>query len=238
MKFTLQQFTDFLKGINLEEFRHKYATVKILEMDLPPNIQALKTIYEQYWDNKDNLQEPRDYEDYFDNVYYPTHENEIRNFWYTKSGFGHECDCFNRGLRARIYRTWASLITQIHGGYVAASINGIQEVQMGEDLDRDGVDFRIILPNKHIDIQVKKKTGRKEIARMDDKSSKNPDIKYVRYLVPQPKEYNDPYYKIKSKSGQLRESVKQFVKFNPNGTLDRLENGFVVFTPRAFEELL
>lgn len=238
MKFTLEEFTTFLKNINLENYRMKYATVKILEQDLPKNIQALKTIYEQYWENKDNLSEPRNFEDFFDNVYFPTHKEEIKTFWYTKSGFGQHCDCFNRGLRARIYRTWASLITQIHGGYVALSITGIQDVQMSETMDRNGVDFRIILPNKHIDIQVKKKTGRKEIARMDDKSSKNPSIRYVRYLVPTPKDYANPYYIVKKKAGQLRDSVKQFIKFNPEGTLDRLENGFVIFTPKAFTDLL
>ncbi len=73
---------------------------------------------------------------------------------------------------------------------------------------------------------------------MDDKSSKNNNIKYIRYEVPTESDYNNPFYKIKKKRGQLRDSLKEFIKFNPEGTLDRLENGFVIFIPRAFENLL
>ncbi len=162
MKFTVEGFTNFLQKIDLVSYRTKYASVKIVEMDLPPNTQALKTIYEQYWENCDDLQNPRDFEDYYDNVYFPTNETNIKDFWFNKSGFGKDCDCFKRGLRVRIYRTWASLITQIHGGYVAEFVFGRDSVQMSEILDHSGVDFRIKLSNgSTIDVQVKKKNRKK-----------------------------------------------------------------------------
>ena len=34
-------------------------------MDLPSEIQALKTIYEQYWNNKSNLKEPPTFDEYY-----------------------------------------------------------------------------------------------------------------------------------------------------------------------------
>ena len=46
MKYTLPQFSDFLKDVRLDIYRQKYVSIKIVEMDLPEEIQALKTIYE------------------------------------------------------------------------------------------------------------------------------------------------------------------------------------------------
>ncbi len=241
MRFSLNQFEDFLKSIDLQKYRNEYAATKIVELDLPKNIQALKTMYEQYWDNKDNNGTPLSFEEYYDTVYFPTHKEEIYKFWHTKSGFGTECDCFLRGLKARIYRTWASLITQIHGGYVAEKVFGAGTVEMGEELDRNNIDFKITTADKTILVQVKKKTNRKEIARMDDGADKNNNIQYIRYEVPTPKDYENPYYKENKnhKANELKPFAKNFVKFNPfGGTLDRFDNGFVVFTDNAFKGLI
>lgn len=53
MRYTLSEFTNFLNTVRLAEYREKYSQIKIVEMDLPKNIQAIKAIYEVYW-NKDN----------------------------------------------------------------------------------------------------------------------------------------------------------------------------------------
>ena len=58
---------------------------------------------------------------------------------------------------------------------------------------------------------------------------------YIWYVVPTKSDYENPYYKIKSKANQYRDCVKPFIKYNPNGTLDRYDNGFVVFTAKEFE---
>ena len=82
MKFTYKQFTDFLSNINLQKYREKYSKIKIVEMDLPKNIQALTTIYEQYWQNKDQKPMPLSFEEYY-NVYFDRHEQDINSFWKT-----------------------------------------------------------------------------------------------------------------------------------------------------------
>ena len=105
-KFSLDVFEKFLKSVDLDSYRRRFSKIKTVEMDLPKNIQALQTIYEQYWLNKDNLSEPLCFDDYYD-LYWKTHEKNILEFW-KKTGFGEECDCFKKGLKARIYRTWAS----------------------------------------------------------------------------------------------------------------------------------
>jgi len=57
MKYSLPQFSDFLKDVRLDIYRQKYVSIKIVEMDLPEEIQALKTIYEQYWENKGKIKQ-------------------------------------------------------------------------------------------------------------------------------------------------------------------------------------
>ena len=47
----LEQFNDFLSQIDLGKYRSKYAKIKLVELDLPINIQAIKFLYECYWDN-------------------------------------------------------------------------------------------------------------------------------------------------------------------------------------------
>lgn len=236
-RFSLEEFTNFLSDIDLTAFRERYALTKILERDLPRNIQALNTIYAEYWNNVANRKHPLSFEEYYDNVYYRTLRNDIEYFWHEHSGFGTNCDCFKRGLRARIYRTWASLITQIHGGYVAESVFGNGCVQMSADLDHSGIDFLITTNGHEIKIQVKKETARREIARMDDGRSKNTDIVYITYNVPPKSDFDAPKYKVGAKKGLLRNSLHNFVEFNKNGTLKRLPNGFVVFTENAFKHL-
>ena len=108
-RFTLGQFEDFLKNVDLALYRERFSKIKTVEMDLPANIQALQTIYEQYWDNKDNLLRPLSFDEYYE-VYWNTHKKDIQVFW-GNTGFGKDCDCFRKGLKARIYRTWVSLIT-------------------------------------------------------------------------------------------------------------------------------
>lgn len=238
MKFTHDSFTDFLKQIDLVKYREKYSKVKIVEMDLPKNIQALQTIYEQYWQNKDDRKEPLSFEEYY-KIYWDTHKEDIKAFW-EKSGFGMECDCFPRGLEARIYRTWASLITQIHGGYVAESVFGQGTVKMGTELDHSNVDILITKEDKsEIKIQIKKVTHRPEFARRQENQHQESDVKDIFYIVPSVADYEtNPKYKVGRNKGQIKNSLKEFKKFNSKGTLDRLENGFVIFTPEAFKELL
>ncbi|MBR2709954.1 TaqI family restriction endonuclease [Candidatus Saccharibacteria bacterium] len=238
-KFTLKQYESFLKNINLDSYRERFSKIKTVEMDLPKSIQALQTIYEQYWQNKDNLKEPLSFDEYYE-LYWQTHEQDILDFW-SSTGFGKDCDCFKKGLKARIYRTWASLITQIQGGYVAETVFGEGCVKMGTELDYKDID--ILITNKdgtdRLKIQIKKETHRSEIARMQRSYDEvNNGVVYVYYIVPTQHDYENPKY-VKNgkdyKNGDEKPFVKSFAKWYPEtATLDRLDNGFVIFTRNAF----
>ncbi len=60
----LQHFTDFLKLIDLKGYRKQYAHIKIVEMDLPKNIQAISLLYKVYWNEKKFLAFEQFYERY------------------------------------------------------------------------------------------------------------------------------------------------------------------------------
>ncbi|MBO4694838.1 MAG: TaqI family restriction endonuclease [Clostridia bacterium] len=235
MRYTLDVFEQFLKTVDLESYRERFTHIKTVEMDLPPKIQALDTIYEIYWDkSKNGATNPPSFDEYYD-YYYTKNEAEINNFWDT-TGFGKECDCFKRGLKARIYRTWASLITQIHAGYVAETVFGKDTVEQSTVLDHNGIDILVKYKNNDIKIQVKKDSKRPEISRMHGAEKNENGYFYIWYVLVQPSDYANPYYVKKPREGQLRDSVKAFVKYNKeNGTLDRFDNGFVVFTTKEFE---
>lgn len=240
-RFTLTQFEDFLKGINLDYYRNKYSYIKTVEMDLPKNIHALQTIYEQYWQNKDNLKSPLSFEEYY-KIYWATHEKDILDFW-EKTGFGHYCKCFEMGLEARIYRTWASLITQIQGGYVAETVFGNGTIRMGTELDHNNIDILVINPDgtDRLKIQIKKETHRPEIARMHKNVKNENGAVDVYYIVVSSKDYESPCYKRNGpnyKIGDKKPFTKDFIKWNPDtGIMDRLPNGFTIFTKNAFTGL-
>ncbi|MCI7536323.1 MAG: TaqI family restriction endonuclease [Elusimicrobiaceae bacterium] len=241
-KFTLAQFEDFLSKIDLNSYRERFQSIKTVEMDLimpkPHNIQALKTIYEQYWKNKDNRTNPPMFDEYYD-IYYKENEQDILLFWHN-TGFGTNCNCFQKGLKARIYRTWASLITQIQGGYVAESVFGKGSVRMGTELDHKNVDILIVNSDgsDKLKIQIKKETHRPEIARMQKNNQSADGIVDVYYIVVSQKDYDNPYYKRngkKYKIGDEKPFVKDFIKWYPEtGTMNRLSNGFTIFTKNAF----
>ena len=44
----LEQFEGFLAGINLDLYREQYRRIKIVELDMPRNVQALATMYDEY----------------------------------------------------------------------------------------------------------------------------------------------------------------------------------------------
>ncbi len=235
MRYTLSAFEQFLKDIDLNAYRERFKNIKIVEMDLPKNIQALDTIYDLYWnEDPDGSESPLSFDEFYDE-YYKRCQAYIEVFG-TKCGFDDDCECFKKGLKARIYRTWASLITQIHAGYVAESVFGIGTIKQGTDLDHKGIDILANYKDNEIKIQIKKDSKRPEISRMHKAISNDSGIYNIWYAVIDQKDYENPYYVIKSKAGQLRDKIKPFIKYNPEtGTLDRYDNGFVVFTKREFE---
>ncbi len=216
----LEKFDKFLKTVDLKGYRKKYSHIKIVEMDLSKDIQAIELLYKVYWDEKKFLSFNGFYK-----MYLKEKKEAIKKFKIKTT----MCDnCFDRGLEARIYRTWAGLITQIHGGYVAESVFGKGSVNMSRELDSVGADIRIKYKGHFLNYQVKKTSfsgvmSRRPLPRKKKIEGKNIDIKYE-----VPTCLSDP----KTKKGEFR---KPYLRFLKDKRTKAFENGFVVFTSFTFE---
>jgi hypothetical protein len=219
----VQKFDKFLQSVDLKSYRDQYRPIKIVEMDMPKDVQAIKMLYKVYWDQKKFLS----FEDFYQE-YLNAQKTEIESFRERTT----MCkDCFYRGLPARIYRTWASIITQIHAGYVAESVFGEGTVTMSEELDHQGADFQVKYRGKILNYQVKKESFSSEVRRGKGGVKNKIDGEFVDifYNVPASNIFDNP----KTKKGEWRKPYKDFME---NKNLERLKNGFVVFTPYAFEQ--
>lgn len=218
----MEQFEKFLETIKLSDYRNLYRPIKLVEMDLPKEIQAIALLYEIYWVKRKFI----DFNDFFSeylSVYRKKIECFRRKITMCKS-------CFYRGLPARIYRTWASIITQIHAGYVAESVFGKGSVSMSAELDHAGADFQVRYRDRILNYQVKKASFSREI-RQEKKSKTKIKGQFItiKYEVP-----SDDYFTMpKKKNGDFKLPYERFMN---NEELKRLPNGFVVFTQNAFSE--
>jgi len=215
----LRQFNKFLKTIYLQGYRKKYSGIKIVEMDLSKEIQAIALLYEVYWNEKKFLSFEDFYKRYSKEKRKSIEEFRLKTTMCKK--------CFYRGLKARIYRTWASLITQIHGGYVAESVFGKNSTEMSRELDSMGADIRVEYKGCFLNYQVKKTSfsgvmSRRPLPRKKKLKGKAIDIKYE-----VPTCLSDP----KTKKGEFRKPYIRFLEDKRTGSLD---NGFVIFTKETF----
>lgn len=218
----LEKFSKFLKIVNLRSYRNRFRPIKIVEMDLPKNIQAIALLYKIYWDEKKFI----DYDDFY-KEYLSRLGSDIENF---RKKILMCKKCFYLGLPARIYRTWASLITQIHAGYVAESVFGTDSVAMSEELDHQGADFRVIYKGYKLNYQVKKESYSREVRKQKESKIKlDGEFVDILYNVPSNDIFDDP----KTKKGEYRKPYKEFIN---NKNLERFDNGFVVFTSKIFRD--
>lgn len=220
MSKALTEFTEFLKDVDLNGYREKYRPIKIVEMDLPREIQAISLLYEVYWNNKEFIS----FEEFYAR-YHKTKKSLLVSF---REKIRMCKKCFDLGLPARIYRTWASLITQIHAGYVAEWVFGRDSVKMSEELDHAGADFQVDYKGHIFNYQVKKETHSREVRREKETKRKIPgEFINLEYQVPSEDYFEEP----KKKDGEFKLPYQRFIE---NKRLKRLDNGFVIFTKDAF----
>ena len=210
-----KRFEKFLSKIELDTYREQYQKVKIVELNMPKNIQPLHHLYQEYWEKRSNWCK---FEDFYE-TYKKDLLKELERFR-KKAGFSKET--FYRGLPARIYRTWASLLTQIQGAYVAEEIYGKGKVEMSVSNDQQGKDIIFELPSYgRLPVQIKKKSRRPEARKSSTKK-----MIFVEYEVPL--------------HGELTKTGKKSVPYKRWHTewsdrLIRLDNGFIIFKKEMFE---
>lgn len=213
-------FENFLAGVDLEGYRERYSPIKTVELNLPKQIHPLAAMYECYWAGR-----PASYpcyEEFYDAWYLPSVAQEAEEFR-VRSRFSKET--FYLGLRARIYRTWASVLTQIQGAYVAEEIYGVGNVHMSVSQDHRGRDIIFTIPDiGDFGVQIKKSSERKDaLTRRTSDGGGLIDIDYevpsAPPLTPVRQQRSKGYQRWEKKWGRL---------------LRRLDNGFIVFRDEMF----
>ena len=184
---------------------------------MPKNVQALACIYQEYWNKRDNWV---GYKEFYA-IYKQSLSHELEE-WRKKCRFSEET--FYIGLPARIYRTWASILTQIQGGYVAETIYGKSKVEISVNQDRKGKDMVIDMGKAgRMPIQIKKLSNRVEAQR---KANADKGFIEILYAVPP----SSPFTKTGKPSKPYNDWVEAW-----GDKLERLDNGFVIFKRRMFE---
>jgi len=107
----LERYEEFLKSIPVEKYEYLRA-IKTVEQDLPRELLPLEIFYEYYWYGENFA----DYEEVF-GVYWEEKLRFIHKF-IEKYFYGCSLQFVKEGFKARLYRTWMSILTQFHFQYL------------------------------------------------------------------------------------------------------------------------
>lgn len=222
----LREYRQFLESIPLVEYREKFKDVKWVEQDLCPELLPLTSIFTNYWDKQRFIS----FERWFDEFWKELHLNstsadalrKFKKYYFDKDNNG----WFKKGFKARMYRTWVSVLTQLDFCYVAAYVSDKQgkdiRLECNAELDRKGIDVRI----GELNFQIAKISQRKE-ARPGTGRKKIITIPYPVYDISE--------YERKSRSSRVKQENQ--IKYRNaliafNRYFVSLKNGFVVFGER------
>jgi hypothetical protein len=224
-----ERFRRFLESIPLDKHREELKNVKWVEQDLYKELLPLESIFKYYWETREFLS----FEDWFENFLreintIPEKKEALEKFkrYYFNRELG-ENDWFRKGFKARMYRTWISLLTQLDFCYVfeyVASRKGLNlQLVCNADLDAKGIDAMV----NDIGFQIAKISERKE-ARAGKTKKKIVPIPYAVFnLEAMKRRMESP--RTRKKEEYIRK-LKAFDKY-----FSLLKNGFVVFKEEYIE---
>jgi hypothetical protein len=218
----LDSYRAFLESIPLAKYRETLKDVKWVEQDLYPEMLPLASIFDNYWHNQNFL----DFESWFEQFWGELHDNPLsrsvvenfKKYYFDKDNDG----WFKLGFKARMYRTWVSVLTQIDFYYVFNYVCAKKQCDItfeaNATLDKKGIDLRI----GGLDFGISKVSQRKEA-----RSGGSGRVIVLPYAV-----FDLSDFIRKSNSTRVapsnriayRKSVQAFNKY-----FIQLSNGFVVF---------
>ena len=219
----LKRYRDFLESIPLDKYREELKDIKWVEQDLPKEILPLASIFQYYWENRKFL----NFDEWFEKFWREINTNpeskkaleEFKRYFFNKSL--EENDWFRKGFKARMYRTWVSVLTQLDFCYMFEYVcakKGINlKLECNAKLDARGIDAKV----NDICFQIAKISQRKEARTVGRKKT----IITIPYAVFNIEEFKRRIAspRVKDKSS-YQKALKAFHKY-----FDLLKNGFVVF---------
>jgi len=229
----LLKYRNFLASIPLQEYREKLKNVKWVEQDLPELLLPQESIFKYYWEEKSFL----DFENWFENFWEELNSNQdklnemkkFKKYYFDKNNDG----WFKLGFKARMYRTWTAMLTQLDFCYMLAYLldkhKKIFKIICNAELDKKGIDLKIA----NIEFAVSKLSHRKE-ARSASASRRNRIN--IPYAV-----FNIEEYERLSQSSRVKPENQEKYKKSLNAYqkyFEILNNGFVIFSEYYVEQIV
>ncbi|CUS90546.1 TaqI restriction endonuclease [Candidatus Kryptobacter tengchongensis] len=219
----LQRFREFLGSIPLDKYREELTDVKWVEQDLPKEILPLASIFRYYWEERNFLNFEKWFKSFWEEINTDVKSKKalkgFKKYYFNKKL--NENGWFKKGFKARMYRTWVSVLTQLDFcylfEYICAKENKNLKLECNAELDVKGIDAKV----NEIEFQVAKITYRKE----GRSASKRKNLVIIPYPV-----FDIDELERKIKSPRVRNKTlyqKSLQAFNKY--FIRLSNGFVVF---------
>jgi hypothetical protein len=232
-------FRAFLKTIDLNKYRNLFKDKKYVEQDLPNDVVrgTLESMYEHYWIKRKFLS----FDDWFNDTWNKViklrgFNDFLWQYWHMKLGKDKEWDeWFKEGFKARLYRTWTALLTQLDFTYTIACVleekNLKVTISASPELNMKGIDVRLCIKGKEdcINFQVYKVSERKEArgkTRSGVISIPYPVISRAILI----RRIKNPHTKKKE---DYEIMLRIFDKY-----YEELKNGFIVFKKELAEEIL
>jgi hypothetical protein len=219
----LYRFRDFLGKIPLVKYREELKDIKWVEQDLPKEILPLRSIYKYYWEKREFL----DFEEWFEKFWREINEDQeskkalkkFKKYYFNRTI--KENGWFKKGFKARMYRTWISILTQLDFCYMFEYICEKEgrnfKIECNAELDMKGIDAKV----GETYFQIAKITHRKE-ARPGKRKMKIIQVPYAVFDIEEfQKKIQSPRTRNKEKYRKLLQAFEKY--------FDVLENGFVVF---------
>ncbi|MFH2069985.1 MAG: TaqI family restriction endonuclease [Elusimicrobiota bacterium] len=225
----LEKYRKFLESIPLSKYREELKDIKWVEQDLVPMLYPLTSIFKNYWESQNFLS----FEEWFTEFWNEMNTAQKqkltdlkdlvrahRKFYEDKINGDLDNKVF-LGFKARMYRTWVSVLTQLDFCYLFKFICSKEgkdlQLECSAELDSKGIDARI----NNIGFQIAKISQRKEALKIVRKSR----VVTIPYAVFDVDEFQrlSQSSRVKDKGGYK----KALISFNKY--FIQLNNGFVVF---------
>jgi len=203
-----------------------------VEQDLPKEILPLASIFKYYWEERKFLKFDEWFEEFWGEINTSSESKkaleEFKKYFFNKSL--EENDWFRKGFKARMYRTWVSVLTQLDFCYMFEYVcakEGINlQLECNAELDAKGIDAKV----NNIGFQIAKISQRKE-ARTVGGKKKIITIPYAVFNIEEfEKRVTSP--RVKDKSG-YQKALGSFHKY-----FTLLKNGFVVFKENYLKQII
>ena len=226
----LEKYRRFLESIPLTKYREELKDIKWVEQDLPKEMLPLESIFKYYWDERKFLS----FDDWFETFWAELNTKpeskqalkEFKKYYFDKTGDG----WFKKGFKARMYRTWVSVLTQLDFCYMFENICAKEgknlQLECNAELDAQGIDAKI----SEIGFQVAKISQRKEARTVAEKKT----VVTIPYAVFNVEEFEkrSQSSRVKDKMG-YRKALDSFHKY-----FIRLQNGFIVFKEKYLKLII